>query len=298
MGRARPGGGRDDEDEGPGDRPRLGLAYGPAARALLDTRPGLVDYVEIPYEHLSHDPRSLDAIDVPVVLHCASMSIAGFVPADDRTLSDIATWADRTGTPWIGEHLAFILADDPDALARGDGGAPTRLTYTMSPQLSERVLDRVGENLDRLRPRFAPEIILENSPHYVDVPGSEISYVDFVAEVARRFDVGLLLDLTHLAVSAHNLGFDAAAAVAALPLDRVVEIHVSGLSVQDGVAWDDHASLAPPEVIDLLRAVVDHAAPRAVTFEYNWAPDHDLDAVVAQIELVRGLVGREATGVG
>jgi uncharacterized protein len=296
MRRAGPGGGRDDEAHG--DEPRFGLAYGPAAQALSRTHPGVIDYVEVPYEHLRHDPGSLAAIDAPVVLHCASMSIAGFVPPDDHTLSDIATWAARVGTPWIGEHLAFILADDPDALTHGHEVEPTRLTYTMSPQLSERVLDRVGENLARLRPRFDHEIILENSPHYVDVPGSEISYVGFVAEVADRFDVGLLLDLTHLAVSAHNLGFDAADALAALPLERVVEIHVSGLSVQDGVAWDDHASLAPPAVIDLLRSALVDAAPRAVTFEYNWAPDHDLDAVATQIEAVRSIVGRGVAGVG
>lgn len=296
MGRAGLDGGRD--DDGPGDAPRLGLAYGPAARALLHTHPDVVDYVEVPYEHLRHDPGTLATIDVPVVLHCASMSIAGFVPPDERTLHDIATWADRLGTPWIGEHLAFILADDPDALVAGHEGDPTRLTYTMAPQLSERVLERVGDNLARLRLRFAQDIILENSPHYVDVPGSEMSYVGFVAEVAHRFDVGLLLDLTHLVVSAHNLGFDAADALAGLPLDRVVEIHVSGLSVQGGVAWDDHASLAPPAVIDLLPAALDHATPRAVTFEYNWAPDHDLDAVAGQIELARGLVGRGAVGAG
>jgi hypothetical protein len=280
-------------NDGGGARPAVGLAWGPAARALLQSDPALVDHVEVPFEHLRHDPGTVDALgDVPVVLHCASMSVAGFVDSDDATLADIRSWADRVGTPWIGEHLAFVLADDPEALVAGTEGEPTRLTYTMAPQLSERVLRRVGENLDRLRERFDHELIVENNPQYLDVPGSEMSQVEFVAEVAARFDVGLLLDLTHLAVSAHNLGFDPAVALAALPLDRVVEVHLSGMSVQGGVAWDDHASLAPPAVLDLFATVAEEAAPRAVTLEYNWAPDHRLDAVVDQILAVRAAVGR------
>lgn len=274
----------------PGRGPRVGLAYGPAARALLGGHRDLIDYVEVPFEHLRHDPGTVAAIDgVPVVLHCASMSIAGFVGPDDETLAAIASWAERVATPWIGEHLAFVLADDPEALAGGADAGPTRLTYTMAPQLSERVLRRVGENLARLRERFEQEIIVENSPQYFDVPGSEMSQVAFIAEVAERFDVGLLLDLTHLAVSAHNLGFDAGDALEDLPLDRVVEVHVSGMSVQDGIAWDDHATLAPAPVLELLRKALDEASPRAVTLEYNWAPDHRLDAVVDQIEVVRAM---------
>ncbi len=47
--------------------------------------------------------------------------------------------AARTGTPWIGEHLAFISADG----LGGDGASPTSLTYTVCPQLSEETVERV-----------------------------------------------------------------------------------------------------------------------------------------------------------
>src|SRR6266508_4179408 len=144
----------------PGNEPRLGLAYGPAACALIRADLDLIDYVEIPFEQLRHDPATLDAVKgAPVILHCASMSIAGFVEPDAATLASIRSWAERVDTPWIGEHLAFILADDPDALARGIDAEPTRMTYTMAPQLSDRVLRRVGENLARLRTYFEHPII-------------------------------------------------------------------------------------------------------------------------------------------
>lgn len=281
------------------DTPRVGMAYGPAALALLGASDGVLDYVEIPFEHLRHDPGTLDRLgEVPVILHCASMSVAGFVEPDDGTLADIRSWAERVRTPWIGEHLAFVSADDPDALLRGGDAQPTHLTYTMAPQLSERVIARVGQNLDRLRRRFEHEIIVENSPQYFDVPGSEMSQVDFIAEVAERFDVGLLLDLTHLAVSAHNLGFDLHDAVRALPLERVVEIHLSGMSRQGGVVWDDHASLAPVALLELLGTVLAAASPQAITLEYNWAPDHRLEPIVHQLDAVRALAAPEPAHAG
>jgi uncharacterized protein (UPF0276 family) len=198
-------------------------------------------------------------------------------------------------TPWIGEHLAYILASDPDALADGREGDPIRMTYTLAPQLSERVVERVGENLNRLRSRFDQPIILENSPHYIDVPGSEMSPVEFVREVAERFDVGLLLDLTHFAISAYNVGFDMTAGLRALPLDRVVEIHLSGMSVEDGMAWDDHARLAPPALLEHLAAVLETARPQAITLEYNWATDHRPGDLLGQLDEVRAIIAREAS---
>jgi uncharacterized protein (UPF0276 family) len=281
-----------------GAAPRVGVAYGPVARALLATDSALLDYVEVPFEQLRHDPTTLGTVEgVPVILHCASMSIAGFVEPEEETLAAIRTWAEWVDTPWIGEHLAFISAQHPDELAGGVAAEPTHLTYTMAPQLSEAVIEQVGKNLSRLREHFDHHIIVENSPQYFDVPGSEMSQIKFIAEVAERFDVDLLLDLTHLAVSAHNLAYNVVDALKALPLHRVVEVHLSGMSVQAGVAWDDHANLAPPEVVDLLPRVLDAVCPRAVTLEYNWAPDHRLETVVEQIEAVRSSVAPQPADV-
>jgi uncharacterized protein (UPF0276 family) len=250
----------------------------------VQTAPTSVDYIEIPYEHLHHDPTSLeDVADLPTILHCASMSVAGFVDPDVETLDDIRSWADRLDTPWIGEHLAFALAGDPDDPA----GPPIWMTYTLAPQMSEQVVQRVGRNLERLRAQVAQPIILENSPHYLDMPGSEMSYVEFIGEIAGRFDVGLLLDLTHFAISAQNLGFDLETGLDSLPLERVHEVHLSGMTVEGGVAWDDHARWPSPAVLAQLQHVLDKAAPRAITLEYNWTLDDPVEELVAQLEGIR-----------
>jgi uncharacterized protein (UPF0276 family) len=287
--------------------PRLGLAYGTGVPAFLAAHPGVIDYLEIPFEQLAHAP-GLAALqdDTPFLLHCASMSIAGFVPPTEPTVASIAREAARTQTPWIGEHLAFVSADGlterpelheppertepPEPAAHA--GAPTSLTYTVCPQLSEETVERALANLAALQPRMPVPLILENSPQYFAVPGSTMSMVDFIRRVTDRSEVGLLLDLTHFLITAINTGADALAELDRMPLERVVEIHVSGLSTQAGVAWDDHASPAPAAVFELLARALTRARPRALTLEYNWSPTFPATILLAHVERARGLLAK------
>jgi uncharacterized protein (UPF0276 family) len=274
----------------PSGRTLVGLASGPCVRDFVGRHPGLIDYIEVPFELLQHDPASATLQELaPLILHCASMSIAGFVPPSERTLGAIAAQAERTGTPWIGEHLAFISADP---LERGAAlHDATTLTYTVCPQLSEEVLQRACRTLSELQARFSVPLIVENSPQYFAIPGSTMSIVDFTIEVHRRCKVGMLLDLTHFTISSINMGFDPKKEIARLPLEHLVELHVSGHDMQSGTAWDDHAGVADEATFELVEAVLDRARPRAVTFEYNWAPDVPDDLLVDHIGRVRGMLG-------
>lgn len=269
------------------ERTHVGLAHGPGVVDVLHAHPGLVDYVEIPFEQLRHAPALATLQEtVPLVLHCASMSVAGFVPPSDGTLTAIGDVAERMRTPWIGEHLAFVSADPLDV-----SGAPTALTYTVCPQLSEKVVGRACANVAALARRFAAPLLLENSPQYFAIPGSTMSMVDFIGAVLARCEAGLLLDLTHFVITMLNTGGDALREIERLPLERVVEIHVSGVSVQSGIAWDNHATPAPALVFELLERVLARVRPRGITLEYNWSPDFPRNVLRAHLERVRAAVG-------
>ena len=202
-------------------------------------------------------------------------------------MNAIAAEAKRTRTPWIGEHLAFVTADP---LSSGDN-TPTALTYTVCPQLSEETIEQVVQNLAVLESRFDEPLILENSPQYFTVPGSTMSMVDFIDAVFQRSNVGLLLDLTHFFITMLNTGKDALTEIEKLPLERVVEIHISGLNVQSGIAWDDHATPAPPPVFELLDRVLERVRPKAVTFEYNWTPHFPESVLLSQLRRTRQTLG-------
>jgi len=265
----------------------VGLAFGPVVPEFVTANPDLIDYVEIPFEQLRHAPETgVIQETVPVILHCASMSVAGFVPPDQRTLKAIERAAARTKTPWIGEHLAFITADPIE----DDDAKPTSLTYTACPQMSEETVERVAINLASLQQHFDAPLILENSPQYFEVPGSSLSMADFVTAVVERCGVSLLLDLTHFLISMLNTKKDPLSEIERLPLEKVVEVHISGLNVQSGIAWDDHASPAPPVVFDLLERVVKRVRPKAVTLEYNWSPQFPESILIKHIDRVNEIM--------
>jgi uncharacterized protein len=269
----------------------LGLAHGPGILDFLDRNPGCVDYIEVPFEQFRHNP-GLEAVQevAPIILHCASMSVAGFIPPSQETIDAIKFETDRTKTPWIGEHLAFVSADGINEEADRDT-TPTNLTYTICPQLSEEAVERVSVNLSSLRPKFSAPMILENSPQYFSIPGSTMGMADFVAAVATDCDIDLLLDLSHFMITSMNTKVDSSKEIEKLPLERVVEIHISGMNLQDGIVWDDHAVPAPPEMFDLLEQVLKRSRPRAVTMEYNWQSlPHPV--ILSHLERARNIVAR------
>ncbi|MFC5742367.1 DUF692 domain-containing protein [Dyella tabacisoli] len=269
---------------------QLGLAYGPSALTYLENHPEGLDYIEVPFEQLRHTPEvaSMQKL-IPMILHCASVSVAGTVSPTPATLQAIAQAAEHMRTPWIGEHLAFVSAEPLD---RGDkDAAPTSLTYTMCPQLSEAAVDQVVRNLAVARTYLgSTPLLLENSPQYFAIPGSTMPMSEFIAAVMAQCDANLLLDLSHFLITCINTGVNPRDEIHKIPLHRVVEIHMSGVSQQSGIAWDDHAAPAPPIVFELLEQVLAKVRPQALTVEYNWSATFPQPILHQHLQRVRTLL--------
>lgn len=255
--------------------PAVGVAYSGYTPAFLHEHRDAIDYVEIPFELLRHDPSVITIGEhKPIVLHCASLSIAGTVDPDPATVCDIGGWIDRTQTPWLGEHLAFITADRQTAGPNSDEyapGEPFNIGYTVCPSMTERTVERVVRAVERAERRFPVPMLLENPPVYFKMPGSTLSQVELVREICSRSPARLLLDLAHFYITSQTMGFDPLQALEAYPLERVVEVHISGVETELGAHWDNHAKRAPEIEFEMLELVVDRAQVAAITLEYNWS---------------------------
>ena len=100
---------------------------------------------------------------------------------------------------------------------------------------------------------------VENTAHTF-VLGKPLDEPGFIASVLRGPRARLLLDLHNVYTMAINMGFEARRYVDRLPLDKVIEIHVSGGSWSNP-AWlpsrrrlrlDSHDGAVPEPVWDLL----------------------------------------------
>jgi uncharacterized protein len=285
----------------------VGLSYCAFAERIVARRSAPLDFVEIPFEQLVSTPAAIRLRDkIPLLLHCASLSLAGNAQPAAALVERLAQCIEETRTPWLSEHLAYVRADgrwrdiaEHQALlgdADGDGAVtpPFNVGYTVSPQLSPPILERVRDNTLSWRQHLGLPIILENGPIYFQMPGSTMSQSSFISELCASSDkIFLLLDLAHLAITCGNLQLDPYAVLGSLPLHRVVEIHLSGISRQSDLTWDDHSNGAPPIVFELLRYFLCRQRPRAITLEYNWDDDFPVDVLLRDVGRVRDLLATQ-----
>ncbi|CAN5263476.1 DUF692 family protein [soil metagenome] len=285
----------------------VGVAISDGLRDILEIDPYLIDYVEVPFERLLHSPEILTDLALPVVLHCASLSVAGNLPPDPLLVAKLQQWIARSRTPWVGEHLAFVSmagqstgpAEHPEFAPPVDvwatEGERYNVSYTVSPQFSAEILERVSTALDRWEARLACPLVLENGPVYFTVPGSTMSQCEFISALCRaRPATRLLLDLAHLTCTATNTREDPERLLESLPLENVIEVHLSGATSEAGLMWDDHAAPISPLSFALLDRVLRRVRPRAITIEYNWDPDFPIDTLCEDLRRVRRAIAAPA----
>jgi uncharacterized protein (UPF0276 family) len=164
----------------------------------------------------------------PVALHGVSLSIGSVDPVDEDYLGRLAQLVAEVEPAIVSDHLCW------SALGGHAAHDLWPLPYT------EEALAVVEAKVRRVQDRLGRRILLENPSSYVTFAASQIPEAEFLAEVARRADCGILLDVNNIYVSAKNHGWDAAAYLAAMPAARVGQIHLAGHSDHGTHLLDTH----------------------------------------------------------
>ena len=269
-------------------RVAVGMAYSRTAARLVDELSDVLDYVEYPYELLvSSESVAAEAGSRNAILHSASLSLASADPPSVELACSVADVARRLSSPWIGEHLAFISARPSEDAPRNDPIEQFDIGFTVSPPMNAQTIDNVTAALTVAYSATERPFIIENSPIYLWLPGSTMPQSQVLVEICQQADTGLLFDLAHLLITCDTLALDPMETIRGYPLDRVVEVHLSGVHRESGVLWDDHSITPDSAEYDLLRVVLDEAPVKAITHEYNWPPE--LDVGLARREVDRTL---------
>lgn len=182
--------------------------------------------------------------DAPVALHGVALSIGSVDPLNDIYLQRLADLAARIEPALITDHLCWTGVDG------------THLFDLLPLPYTDETLRHVVERTTAVQDRLGRRILLENPSTYVAFADSDIPEWEFLAAVAERADCGILLDVNNVYVSAFNLGFDAAAYVDALPVERIGQIHLAGFTDLGDCLFDTHSAPVHPEVWRLYERVV------------------------------------------
>ncbi len=214
----------------------------------------------------------------PFVCHGLSLSLGGPGPLDEALLRRTRDFMRMHGMGLYTEHLSWC-ADDSQLY--------DLLPIPMTEEAVRWTADRIARAQDILGLRIG----IENASTYLVPPGSTLSEPEFIRAVVERADCWLHLDVNNLYVNSRNFGFDAQAALRALPLERTCYIHVAGHHVEDdGLVVDTHGSAVIDPVWDLLAsayAQIGRVVPTCLERDFHLPGLATLAQEVAQIAQVQ-----------
>ncbi|MDB4945628.1 MAG: hypothetical protein JWP97_5162 [Labilithrix sp.] len=152
----------------------------------------------------------------PIAMHGVSLSIGGTDPLDRGYLAELKALRDRTKARWVSDHLCWT----------GVAGKNTHDLLPM-PYTEESLRHTVGR-VKQVQDVLGAPLALENPSTYLELAGNTMTEWEFLARLATEADCALLLDVNNVYVSSYNHGYDVTEYLAAIPWDRVVQLHVSG----------------------------------------------------------------------
>lgn len=228
-----------------------------------------IDWLEVLIENVmafGGRPRSAverAARDFPIVLHGTALSIGSVDPLQDDYLERLGQLASDLDAHWVSDHICFSSAFGVEY-------------HDLIPMpFTEDALEHVASRARQVQARLEVPFALENPSYYVEYAASEMSEAEFVAEVVRRADIGLLLDVNNVYVNATNHGYDPRAFIDAMPLDRVVQIHMAGHWDRGDVIIDTHGDAIIDPVFELYAYTLERTGPVSTLVEW----DHDVPPI-------------------
>jgi uncharacterized protein (UPF0276 family) len=245
--------------------PNLGIGLGLRTahyRHVVEHAPA-VDWFEILSEnYMQTSGRPLHFLErvaekYPIVMHGVSMSIGSTDPLDWDYLRELRALRDRTRALWISDHLCWT-------------GAAGKNTHDLLPlPYTEEALKHVASRIRDVQDFMGAPLVLENPSTYVEFKGSTLPEWQFLSELSREADCALLIDVNNIYVSSRNHGFDPREYLAALPYDRIVQLHVAGHTDHGTHVVDTHIGPVIEDVWRLLGDVYRRADGVSVLLEWD-----------------------------
>jgi uncharacterized protein (UPF0276 family) len=214
--------------------------------------------------------------DYPIALHGVSLSIGSIDPLDASYLASLKALAERIQPMWVSDHLCFT------------GLRGINMHDLLPLPYTGEALDHVADRVMRVQDALGRRLVLENVSSYVTYAASEMTEWEFIAELARRADCEILLDVNNIYVSAFNHEFDALSFLRGMPRDRVRQFHLAGHTHNGSHIIDTHDHPIVDDVWSLYRQAIKlfGNVPTMIERDDNIPP---YDELLAELDIARGI---------
>ncbi len=274
------------------------LGYGLGLRrphyATVEAQRPPVDWFEIISENFmelesGHGAPILAYLDrlreqYPLILHGVSLSLGSSDPLDRDYLRRLKALIARWEPAWISDHACWSSVDG------------VYLHDLLPLPFTEAVVQHLVSRISEVQAFLGQRMVIENVSSYISFAHSDMTEWDFLNEVLKRADCGLLLDINNVYVSSQNHGFDPWTYISALPADRIAQIHMAGFT--DFQTWllDSHDQPVAEPVWELYRKTLQHFGPITAMIERDEAipPFEELLAECQRLRQISEEVARGA----
>ncbi|MBV2354691.1 DUF692 domain-containing protein [Streptomyces sp. J2-1] len=272
-------------------RDAIDLGFAPTYGAGLGYRKELIeefaqrrqelDVVEILADQWLGDPgyHGLRGVahEFPTVVHGVGMSVAGAGRISGDYLAELRRITEICAAPFYSEHLAMTHVPGMDS------------GHLCPPVISEESLRTCIRNVDQAQDALGVPLALENITYSFSLGGDHLAAASFFTELVTATGCLILLDVCNLYINSRNHSFDPLGYLDALPVDRVVQVHLAGgVVASTGQYIDSHSESIGDGIWQLAAETAKRCRPSAVIVERD-QNFPDMDALVKEVATSRDI---------
>ena len=238
---------------------RLTTNYSEALAKLIRSKDAPIDGIEVgPW----FTPEKIESLrqelpDFQFQYHASSFITR--YQYQHKALNQLHAYLACTQSQWVSLHIELLPAH----------------VYTLSSRFGlhlpqpkiERAKDKFMRQLSHVVESVKIPVILEN---LTSLPQEKYAYAanpSLISEIVETTNSGLLLDIAHARAAASYRGMSVESYLEKLPLERIVQIHVSGVREKGRYLHDTHEAMQDEDYA-ILNWVLEKSEPEVVTLEY------------------------------
>jgi uncharacterized protein (UPF0276 family) len=257
----------------------VGITYVPELDPLLESEPSIVDLLEIEpqihWYYIKNDNsyiidkkalRKIKSYNYPKILHSVSSPIGSVLGPDPVQIPHLLKMISYLKAHWFSEHLSFNKVKY--------GNTNFKSGFLLPPLQTNSGITAVVKSINTMAKHIPIPFCIENGVSYLKPQEFELSDGQFVSEVIKATNCGLILDLHNAYTNELNGRQSVNDFLNIIPLESVSELHLAGGSQDDDGYWlDSHGGEIPQPLIDIAYSIVPHLVNlRAIVFEIE--PSH------------------------
>lgn len=211
-----------------------------------------------------------------LAFHGVSLSLAAPEEFDRQYLSELKEFTDRFQPVRVSDHLCWS--------STGNHHWHDLLPFPYTEENLERVIHKVLDWQDFLK----RPLVLENLSAYIRTNLSRMSEYEFLAELCKRTNCEILLDVNNMIVNARNFNIDPYKELEKIDLSRVSQIHLAGFVEGDDFVIDTHSEPPHPATWELFREIMKKKSD--IPFMIEWDADiPDFEEVKKHLDLAQSI---------